>query len=392
MVNIESSMRGSTPKIIVLDGVCYWTQQLFSQYQSTFDILFLNPKNNKQFKDLYGKYFIDLHAYPVDNNIWEQRICFPPGWMTVFWGISEKVLSHCIRDFTKDSPCLLVCSYPHYYKLAQALRIPAVYYNFDDYQYYWPRTSDKIISLEQEAIINTDITICTAKYRTDFLKECFPDQAKKIFHLPNGCTPMFMVSDALSSPLPLPSDISYIKRPIAGYIGTLRSGFDFDYFLQVAQELPDISFVLGGHYPKKQDGNHKWWMAYQELRKLNNIHFIGEVKHEQLGDFLQSFDVLLTCYSKSGFNMSICPTKLWDYMGTSRPIVSNNTVPEINLWKEVILIANSPEEYSKNIRFAIRNPNWLAKERLEIAKNHTWDKLSLRLFEFLKERGIVPLS
>jgi hypothetical protein len=103
------------------------------------------------------------------------------------------------------------------------------------------------------------------------------------------------------------------------------------------------------------------------------------VEHDQLGDYLNAFDVLLMCYSDCQFNRNASPAKLWDYLGTGLPIVANDRNPETLLWCEVIQIGETPEAFAEKLRRVLVTESAALRERrLEIARAHTWEQLSKR--------------
>jgi glycosyltransferase involved in cell wall biosynthesis len=377
-------INGKPPKIIILDANSYWTRQLFSQFSGIADVLFVCPKLCENLQDFHTARLLNTAPRKICANIWEQDVYLPRGWLSYLWIISEKILLNVINSFKGDSSCLLVISYPHYSSIARKAGVPSIYYNFDDYRYHFMRHFKRIPALETKAVLESILTVCTAKYRANHLKRIIPEKSDKIFHIPNGCSPQFMVDQILHIPKPVPHELRSFSRPIAGYIGTLRNGFDFGYLFEVAKEMPEVTFILGGDYPLVSDGCNEWWQNVNRVKMLSNVHFIGAVEHYRLGEFLQSFDVLLMCYVQSEFNNSICPTKLWDYMGTARPIVANDVVPEVNIWKDVLWISENPTKFIENIYEAFDSPFWKSSERLLIAKQHTWSSLSERLLDIIQ--------
>ncbi|MEP0911407.1 glycosyltransferase [Leptolyngbya sp. GB1-A1] len=372
-------------KLVVLDANYYWTEQLFSTCHSFADVLLLRPIDFRAFYSKYGHCRSDRHPQLLTEGIWEQRICCPPGWLFQYWFLTRRFLAHLIRQFQGDQSLIFVFNYPYYHTLTRCLNAYSIYYNIDDYREYWKGREQQTPLVEQQAIAHANLTLCVAEYRAQFLKTLCPAQADRIAYLPHGCTPDFMVEQPLHIPRPLPQPLSTYTRPIAGYIGALSDRFDFTYLAQVAEQLPDVTFLLGGQRPKSTDGSADWWQGVERVQRLQNVHFIGFVPHERLGEYLQSFDVLLIPYSLCNFNLNACPTKLWDYMGTSLPIVANSVVPEVRQWEHVIHIAEDPGEFVQKLGRALANPAWKAQERLDIAQAHTWTQQGKKLKQLLVE-------
>jgi glycosyltransferase involved in cell wall biosynthesis len=208
-------------------------------------------------------------------------------------------------------------------------------------------------------------------------------KAAHVHHLPLGSTPEFMSDTdgkASSDLMPLRG----VSRPQAGYIGALNWRFDYHFLAQVAERLPQIQFVLGGKVPADSDGDANWLEGLRRARALPNVHFIGWVEHSAIGVYLRAFDVLFMCYSECRFNRNASPAKLWDYLGSARPVVANDRNPETLLWREVIRVGASPDAFAQAIGEALAEQGKeLPERRLEIARAHNWEELSRRLEEII---------
>jgi hypothetical protein len=109
------------------------------------------------------------------------------------------------------------------------------------------------------------------------------------------------------------------------------------------------------------------------------------VDHVRLGDFLNSFDVVFMSYSRCNFNTNACPAKLWDYLGTGKPIIANAANPETLLWSEAIRVGDTPGQFVGAVRDALAEDGLeLRTRRLEIAHAHTWEQLGHRMEAILE--------
>jgi len=376
-------------KIVVLDANFYWTEALYSACSEFADVLLLRPVDFRTFKRRYGGYFIDLQPKPVSQGVWEQRICCPPGWLFHYWFLTRRFFAFLTRQFQGQDSLIFVFNFPHYHDLINDIKATSIYYSIDDYENYWEGRQEQTKAKEELAITKSDLVLCVSDYRANLFKQKFLAKSEHILYLPHGCSPNFMVDHPLITPQPLPESIKQLSRPIAGYIGALNYRFDFNYLVQVAEKLLDVTFILGGDLPQSNEGSEEWWFGVEKAKQLSNVHFIGRVSHSNLGQYLQSFDVLLMLYSDCEFNLNACPTKLWDYMGTSLPIVTNNVVPEVNLWENLLLVSSDPDSFASNVRLALANPKWQSAERLETAKAHTWERQAQKFHELL--RTYIPL-
>jgi glycosyltransferase involved in cell wall biosynthesis len=361
-------------KIVVLDANAYWTEQLFRQCGRFADVLLLKPRGFRAHRQLCGTWKSHAKPLQVGERVWEQCLSMPPGWMFGLWPFARHKLQRVIRQFARSEPVTLVLNFPQYRSMIPALK-PALsaYYNFDDYRDNWPKHSGDIPRWEAELVEMAGLTICIADHRAGLLREQHPAKAAKIFHLPLGCTPEFMANSETGDRRPETGD-----RKVAGYIGALNYRFDFAFLADVAVRLPNVKFVLGGRV--REDGDAAWRAGLERVRTLPNVSFPGWVDHAKLGEQLIGFDVLLMPYARCNFNTNACPAKLWDYLGTGKPIVANDANPETLLWREVVRIGATPEAFAAAIQEVLHGePALLSARRLQIARDHTWEKLAGRL-------------
>lgn len=382
MTDTRSLPRGL--KLVVLDANAFWTEQLFSSCARFADVLLLKPRDFRAHFARHGRLRSDTKPKQIRERAWEQHFSMPPGWMFWLWPWSARFLAKQVRRFVSDEPFLLVITYPQYRSIIPLLGPTlSIYYNLDDYSDNWPRRAGQMEQWENETIEVADLTICIARYRMEQLRTRVPGKAEQIHHLPLGSTPEFM-SGSLEEISSGPEPLCRISRPRAGYIGALNWRFDYNFLGQVASRLPQIQFVLGGKIPGDADGNPEWLRGLRQARELPNVHFIGWVEHSALGEYLRAFDVLFICYSDCRFNRNASPAKLWDYLGSARPIVANDRNPETSLWREVIRVGGIPGAFAEAIDQALAEQgSELRARRLEVARAHTWEQLSRRLEEII---------
>jgi glycosyltransferase involved in cell wall biosynthesis len=366
------------PVVAVVDANAFWTEQLFREYGRFADVLLVKPREFRAHRRSSGRWRSDPRARRLTPTVWEQRLSMAPTWLSLLWRSSARRISAAIRRFAQGRPVVLVVTFPQYRRLVRDVKPQtALYYNYDDYRDNWPRHRDAIPEWEAELVETADLIVCISDYRARHLREAHPLKAARIHHVPLGCTPAFMSEPGKASFSPVPPVLAGIPRPLAGHIGTLGARFDFALFAEAARRLPRVSFILGGAPPTGREGPPAWRVGLDAARRLPNVHFIGWVEHSRLGAYLRAFDILLMCYADCDFNRNASPAKLWDYMGTGRPIVANAANPETLLWSELVHIASAPEEYAAAIERALGpEPANVAARRLEAAREHTWDRLS----------------
>jgi len=374
-------------RIAVLDANAFWTEQLFRAVGRWAEVLLLHPREIRAMLRTYGRVVGDRSPRAIEARVKSQRLAFFSGWMSWHWRLSEARLSRAVRSFWGHRRGVLVLTYPQYLPLVTRLGPRGlVYYAFDDYAANWPSSARIIGERERRLVEAADVVICISEVRAKQLSALNARASRKVHYIPIGCTPRFMVREPLLEPTPLPAEVSALQRPVAGYIGALNERFDYQLFFEVAQGLSGVNFVLGGAVPQKTRRGEDWYLWARRAMKLPNVHFIGAVNHERIGEFLQSFDVLIMCYADTEFNRSACPAKLWGYLGTSRPIVANNTVPEVCKWAGPVSVVQEAAAFREALIAAIANdPPYLKEARLRVARQHTWDRLSARVWQRIAE-------
>jgi glycosyltransferase involved in cell wall biosynthesis len=112
------------------------------------------------------------------------------------------------------------------------------------------------------------------------------------------------------------SDIAMLKRPIAGYTGTLHDQrLDLVLIREVAALLPQVNLVFVGPNGLSADQT-------KQLTALPNIHILGTKSYQDLPQYIAAFDLCITPHKVSAFTESLDPLKLYEYMSTGKPIVS----------------------------------------------------------------------
>ncbi len=164
----------------------------------------------------------------------------------------------------------------------------------------------------------------------------------------------------------LPADVVSLPRPIVGYVGGLHQWVDVDLLAEVAQRMPDASLVLVG--PEQAD--------MSALRKLPNVHLLGQKPHADVPRYVKAFDVGLVPYTLSEYTANVYPTKLNEYLAMGIPVVATN-LAEIRRFNadhgDIVSIANTPEACVAAIRRNL-HPFTAAERdrRIGVARTNSW--------------------
>ena len=93
-------------------------------------------------------------------------------------------------------------------------------------------------------------------------------------------------------------------------------------------------------------------------------------------------------YVLDGYTKYIYPLKLHEYLASGNPVVSS-PIPSLQEFKEVVLLANGPQEWSGMLARALssqENTSERRAARQEVAARYDWDLLVEKLARTLARR------
>ncbi len=328
------------------------------------------------------------------ERLWEQTFVLPPGWMKTFPRIGMRPISWAIRDWRRrlenPRPLALAISYPFYLALRNQLRPEVLlYYNIDDYGLYWLSRRESVQRLERQTVSEADLSIFVARRRSEELRAAVPGAADRIIHLPLGAPASALAPRPQDDPAPAPADIARLPRPLLGYVGSLEDRIDWPLLEHLAAEFRGGSLILIGREPTPRP-DQPWYRSYQRAIALPNVHRIGWRTQDEIGQYNAAFDVCLIPYrTEHPFNRVCCPTKIMDYMATSRPIVSTD-LPECRLYDHLFAVVESPAAFIEAVRAIVAggSNDGRARLRWEAAQAATWERTSAVMLRHLET--LVP--
>jgi glycosyltransferase involved in cell wall biosynthesis len=210
-------------------------------------------------------------------------------------------------------------------------------------------------TLERELAQSVDVVAYTARSLQNYVTGHSP---QRLLYMPNGVN-----YEQFATPMPAPKDYSLIPKPIAVYVGSMESWFDFDLIAQCARALPHVSFVLIG----PDD------LARQKLGQIPNVFLLGRRHHAHLPGYLQHAQVGLIPFDRDAnpdLVDNINPLKLYEYLAAGLPVVSVKW-REIELLKSPALLAEGTSEFIRLIESVLSTPPDATKLR-RVALNEDW--------------------
>lgn len=373
--------------LVVLDSNFYWTRALFGPFSSRMPVLYLRTGDFRNALSAGWK-LKDLYRYrPFEDGITQKTMAFPPGWFSRVPGPFMAVLARELRQWKKktDSNSLItVATFPQYLPvIRRATPDFSIYYWSDNFQTYWPGRSRWVTKLENELVERADLTICCSKSKADELRSELIHVSSKVHCVIHGHYPGLLAQAPSQEARPLPAELSHLKRPILGHWGQVSDNLDFSIVEELSRAFPGASIVFVGPIQDNFSGENR--QAYEACRLRPNVWFVGPMPYHRIVEFVPAFDVCLALYRPElEFTRVTNPSKIRDYIATTRPVVTTALPDAISLWSSFLEIGYTREQYVACVGNLLSGEDpKRASLRHEYAIEHTWRLASERAWNLI---------
>lgn len=384
-------IRSLHPGLLLMDGNPDWVSSLFEALSVYLNVCIFQPMDPLYALGQSRLSLKTLRLIQEKPQLWRWPLLLPPGWASKTSSLSRIFIEGAMRRMVQawgSKSVVLVLTYPFYIPLARGIpKQLLVYYCFDHYQSYRGWDKRRIETCEMRLMRRADLILCTSITRFEAFRAQFPETSSRLFYLPNATGAEFLAPYPLREPMALPPDIGDLPRPILGCVGGITSQrLDLQLLMNLARAYPKASLLLIG------DVEDRWrspgYEAVQQLRALPNVHLIGWRPHRLLPSYIQSFDVCLIPFANSLFNRASCPLRMFDYLASTRPIVSTPLADgSLFAGEDIIHFANDPEAFIARVGLILRaGGDGLEERRWFIAQQHTWEERAKALWAVLAER------
>lgn len=279
--------------------------------------------------------------------------------------INEKLVSNKIKRILKGdgiNDYIFINSWNfHYPNIAQYLTPRLKIYHCVDplitaYDKRHGAVSEKIL------VGKSDMVICTSKA----LEREKKLMNKHTYFVPNAADLVLKYMEKSTTEGVHPS-LKKTAYPVIGYIGAVERRFDFDLLFDVITKNTAMNFVFIG--PVSKDVVPEWFFEQP------NVQVLPPVTYEEVASCIIGFDVCIIPFKKDEVSDTIFPLKLFEYLGMGKPVVST----EFNLdLKEftgnTVVYAANANAYTEGVKTALLKGNEEIEERLQIAKENTWQQ------------------
>lgn len=120
---------------------------------------------------------------------------------------------------------------------------------------------------------------------------------------------------------------------------------------------------------------------------LPNVHFIGQVPHDELPAYLHHCDVLILPYRRIGFSHYMNPAKLPECLAVGKPIVATD-LPVYAEYDGLVSVASSRAEFVELVEQALAEGDapTRVEERRAWARQNTWQARFEEICARMEER------
>jgi hypothetical protein len=199
--------------------------------------------------------------------------------------------------------------------------------------------------------------------------------------LNNACEPADYTAELVQA-APRPAWWPAAERPIAAYLGSLDRRFDYTLITEVAQRLPQITFIVAGTVIPECTA------MIEGLRALPNVICPGRISVEHGRYLIVHCSAGIIPFLRGPMNDGVNPVKLYAYALMGKPIVGT-PIRELSERPESALIGHSPEEFANHLLAVVNvHPSAPAPDRLRaLAWKNTWKDRAATVVEVFRQHG-----
>lgn len=324
-------------------------------------------------------------AKRLSPSLWSRRLLVPTRRaydLMRHFGPSVAKAVHEGRRALGARRAVVIYTYPYYAPCARRhLGDASVYYAHDHFQSYGGVWSWLVQRAEDEILRQVDVGAFISQLRIEEAARRPGYRGTPLAHLPLATDRRFIPPAPQTRPGKPPQDLAGIARPIVGCVGSLSVRVDYEWILRLAAKLPHASFVFVG-FGKDPEGA-------QTLGRCPNVHLLGWRKREILPHYMRSFDACLMPINTQNEGRYACPTRLFDYLASTRPIVSTPLRSVLD-FRDVLFASEDVDACADFIQKVCREGcDGREQDRWQLAHEHTWDARAVEWLDVLQGHGII---
>lgn len=236
---------------------------------------------------------------------------------------------------------------------------------------------------EELAICVSDIAIATSSK----LCERHSVKSKRKVNLIANGVDFNLFENAKYKDLDRPIEFLEFKNPVILYTGHYSDlRLDSDLIIKICKSFKNCEIVFVGTYEALD-------LEKFGLNTIENLHFIGPKKMEELPAFLKYAQVGIIPNKLNELTAGIYPLKVNEYLAAGLPCVSTSFSEDMQEFAPYVYLVNTNEEFVEKIQLALReDPMQKLNERVQFASKNSWQNRIVQLEslvgDYLKDKKI----
>jgi glycosyltransferase involved in cell wall biosynthesis len=320
-------------------------------------------------------------VHQVEQNIWVISplvIPFKHQWRIVRsinrWILNRTIIRFCKRQGFENKDTVIWTYHPYVLDYLNCIQYGSlVYHCVDDLSAIPGIDAEAFIAKEQDLLKGANVVFTTSK---KLYEKCGAIN-KNTHDFPN-VVDWEHFSQAFN-PGPDPEDLKEIPHPRLGYVGVLSDyKVDFELLQNVAAERPDWHIVLIGEEREGQCNP-----TVQTLKDMENVHFLGYKKYEELPKYLRGLDVGLLPTLINQYTDSMFPMKYFEYLSSGLPVVSTD-LRAIKDHKFKILNSENSFSFMSAIHVEIQCGKYSQDTAKALVEGNTWPLRLDKMVDIIK--------
>lgn len=176
---------------------------------------------------------------------------------------------------------------------------------------------------------------------------------------------------------------------IIGYVGVLREWVDIETIFNALKDLqvsiPNIKVLIVG----EEGGLRKFQNLADEFGISEKVIFTGTVAYEDVSKYIACMDVCMIPFKLNSVAQNSLPLKLFEYMACEKPVVSTKLREVENTVGNLVLYANTPNQYFEQIVKLHQDEELRHKLGLHgyqfVRDNYTWSRINKKFIKVLED-------
>jgi teichuronic acid biosynthesis glycosyltransferase TuaH len=190
--------------------------------------------------------------------------------------------------------------------------------------------------------------------------------AEDIEIVPNGVSP-----HQFAGTVQRPSDLP--QTPIVGYAGSLGPRIDTALVVEVARQLPHVTFAFIGQALDRT--------TVRALQSSANVLVLGDRHYSEVPAYVRSFDVAWIPHAIGAGESGGDPIKMYEYWAAGREVVTT-PIDGLDRWRELLHFARTPEEAVTTISGLLGGS--LRPKQATVPEDRTWEAIAERIVGHLR--------